>query len=67
MTSIDLDHCPTCGQEWEREGPCDAIKPDTAHDVLPIRCVLPAKHRSGDHWAPPLWPNTPPVQWFDHE
>jgi len=64
---MDLDHCPTCGQEWQREGPCDAIKPGTEHDVLPVRCVLPAKHRSDDHWAPAPAAFGLPLQWFDYD
>jgi hypothetical protein len=48
-------------------GPCDAIKPGTLDDVLPLRCRLPRRHRDSTHWHPPLWPGTPDVLWVEDE
>jgi hypothetical protein len=62
--AVDYEHCPTCEQALV---PCGAILPTTAHDVQPVRCRLPAGHRSAEHWHPPLWPSTPSLLWFDDE
>ncbi len=53
-------HCPTCGQPI---GACDAIKPDTIHDVLPIRCTRERHHPLDYHEHPPIWPGTPALSW----
>jgi hypothetical protein len=58
-----LDHCPTCGQEWATDAPCDAINPATEHDVLPVRCTLLRADHPGYHEHPPLWPGTGSVVW----
>lgn len=61
--TIALDCCPTCGQQFT--GPavaCDAIKPGSMADVLPLRCSLLRGHGGGIHEAPlPGWDCT--VTW----
>jgi hypothetical protein len=63
---VGINSCPTCGQQWagDPDAPCDAIKPGTEHDVLPVRCtLLRADHPIGYHEHPPLWPGTGSVVW----
>jgi hypothetical protein len=63
---VDLDTCPTCRQRWTfPTGPCAAIDPRHSADVVPVRCQLPAGHRSEEHWHASLWPGTPPLLWIE--
>lgn len=59
---VDLDHCPTCNQQWIA---CGAIWPPSREDVVTTRCQLPRGHRSEEHWHSPLWPGTADLLWFD--
>lgn len=56
--TIALDCCPTCGQRYGGQPgvACDAIKPGSMADVLPLRCTLLAGHGGAVHEAPlPGW------------